>query len=100
MIQSESIPEKERYILDKVKSLSSATKLLFMDIIKDTSKDGVCVYNGDFNENICELTEKEIIVKNPLYKGEGISFFVLSQAPYLLRKMVRYSELKKDKTII
>ncbi|PGP14679.1 hypothetical protein COA01_30465 [Bacillus cereus] len=100
MIQSDSIPEKERNILDKVKSLSSGTKLLFMDIIKDTSKDGVCVYVGDFNESICELTEQEIIVKNTLYKGEGISFFVLSQAPYLLRKMMRYSELKRDKTMI
>lgn len=100
MIQPDSIPEKERCILDKVKSLSSSTKMLLIDIIRKTSKDGVCVYTGDFNENMCELTEQEIIVKNPLYKGEGISFFVLSQAPYLLRKIMRHFELKRDKTII
>jgi hypothetical protein len=83
-------------MLEVLKSLPLGEKKLLVHLIKKCNKDGISRYNGPFI-NVQYLFERKLLVQNNLYKGEGISIFVLPDAPYLLRVLSRWRKKVKEK---
>lgn len=91
-IDINKLPKAEKEIFQYILSLSKSNKKILWGIIKQTSKDGVCTFNGEYN-NIKTLVDSKILQINNYYmsKNRVISVFVLPSAPYLLRKLRRRS---------
>ncbi|NHM30858.1 hypothetical protein [Neobacillus terrae] len=85
------IPVSEIPVLNRMRSLPQPQKRLLWKIIKITSKDGLAIYNGKLIDLKILLTQG-LIEQNLLYRGKGISLFVLPGAQHLLRQLIRKIE--------
>ncbi|MBN8194227.1 DUF559 domain-containing protein [Bacillus sp. NTK074B] len=80
------IPLDEEVYYRKVKALSIPDKKLLWFIIKNTTKDGFCVFVGK-KDQIRSLINNQLLEVNYLYKSnkEEISLVVLPFAPHMLK---------------
>ncbi|RAP74364.1 endonuclease domain-containing protein [Paenibacillus montanisoli] len=88
------LPAVDQEYFNVLQTLSTNDKKIMYFIISNTSKDGVSLYFGT-KQSLLPLLELNLLVFNSSYrpssKGE-LSLFVLPQAPYLLREIIRYAK--------
>ncbi|WP_061810493.1 endonuclease domain-containing protein [Rossellomorea vietnamensis] len=80
------IPLEEEVYYRKVKALSIPDKKLLWFIIKNTTKDGFCVFVGK-KDQIRSLINNQLLEVNYLYKSnkEEVSLIVLPFSPHMLK---------------
>jgi len=81
-----NLNDNEKQTMKKMKALHIAEKRLLWELIKQTNKDGIAIYNGSIND-LQFLINKNLIVINTWYTGKGNSIIVLPTSQTLIRKL-------------
>lgn len=82
------LPVAEKEIYRLIAALPKVNKLTFWNIVRRSDKNSVVLLNP-LDSNTIYFVKNEIIVENSMYKGSKFkkSYFVLPNAPYLLREL-------------
>ncbi|MGF9858555.1 hypothetical protein ABEX55_16050 [Priestia endophytica] len=89
------LPRKDRKYYEDIKRLSISKKKMLWYLIQKMDKNHVVVLPR-LNSLMKSLLDKQLVISNPLYKrARGKSFFIMPDAPYLIRKLRRLHVLNK-----
>ncbi|MBU9714941.1 hypothetical protein [Evansella tamaricis] len=86
----EKLPAEEQKVYAMMEHLHVFEKKALWNLIQRSNKDHVSMC-PKINNEIRSLEQRGLIAINPYYNGPEYSFFVLQNAPYLMRKLRLYS---------
>lgn len=85
-LEADGLPEDEIRVYHVMKGLKKAEKLVLWELIQQSNKDHISLY-PEVSREIRRLEARGLISLNSHYDGSEYSFFVLRNAPYLMKKL-------------
>ncbi|SDN21298.1 hypothetical protein [Alkalicoccus daliensis] len=84
------LPVSEQAVYTALKELPLEEKKTLWRLLQYTNKDHICLIPFP-TANVAALNAKNIIVENPNYRGSGKSYYVLRNAPHLMKKLQAFA---------
>lgn len=87
----EDLPVQEQPVYTLITKLPLEQKQTLWRLIQHANKDHICVVPY-FTASIASLEQKELISRNYSYRGKGMSYYILRNAPHLMKKLQAFAD--------